>query len=892
MKNHTTGTTSFQSLSDFISIFKQLSQITSLSNLELVLQKVINEFPTLLGAKGCSVYLKPDIIPSFDEILVRDGKEVDYDSVAEELIVLAATSRNELRNLVGKAFYRTGEGITGWVYREKKLINAIDVRDIIKLRSIAPDLAWSDLYGENTNQMKSGEQIPLLTVPLVVSDRHLGVIKFANKLNRSYFNEMDEQIALLLAQMVAHAIQNATELNTQKATILSLMEIGAKQNLEKIMIEASSGLRSMLRCEKSHIYKPSGDDNSALVLWIENGKRQHLDHLWNRGHGFVGWTYKTGKPLVIEDTRVFIEEQDLSDSDLEEISDSALVNQDDKKLHREEPYSIPTQQQPITFLATPIKKDDEILGVLSAQSRYGYSFSRTTPFSKSDLQIAESFARLISNAIESDQEKILNEFLTTMGITSDLQDLYSLVINRLSKIVSSSGCSIFEFKKDEHGQYLKLVATTRKDWIHGGIPIELRYALGEGKTGYCGISKRTLIVNHYGAGELSEEKMDNYLGIISEKAPVDLIDRLINDKGIQEGIIHLRLANEKGSIDADLVQKFRLLRASQKITLSGLPYSKERNKVANQTDRSWSHISIPIRADAELLGIITMGRPVPQNPFSLSDVMIVEAIAGRLATVIRNIQMLQQREELFMSLAHEISTPLTGILAESENLMIELEDQPELSKIAHDHLGQVLRLHLLTETIMGVLSRRSPVREFKFVNIGKILFNACSIFEVEATQKGCNILQPKPVEENFPEIEMSEFDLSIALKNIIHNAVKYSFQQSPRQEKSRYIKIWGSYADSSKKKYKISVQNYGIGISQNEIDSRRIFESYYRGVNANDRRRTGAGFGLAYARRIVEDLHDGKIDATSIPVGGEAHLTTFTVTLPIAKKYGSNSRSN
>jgi signal transduction histidine kinase len=881
MKNNATRNTSFWNSSEFISIFAQLSQITSLTNLELVLQKVISEIPDLLNASDCSVYLNPDIIPSFNEVLVRDGKPINYNNIAEELIVLAATSRQELQDIVGKAFYKSGEGITGWVYQKKMLINLKDAKDEQKLKSISKDLKWADLYGENMEQLKAGYRIPLLVVPLVVSERQLGVIKFTRKRSQFHFSELDEKIALLIGQITAQAIQNAAEINTQKATILSLMEIGARQNLEEIMIQASSGLRSILHSEKSHIYTPSSDDNSALVLWIENGKRQYIDHLWKRGHGFVGWSYKTGKSLVIEDTRQFIEEQELTDTDLEKISDSALVNQQDRKLQRQEPYAIPTQQHPITFLATPIKQDGEVLGVLSAQSRYGHSFSRSRPFNKLDLQIADSFARLISNAIESDQEKILNELLTAMGVTNDLQTLYSLVISRISKIVSSSGCSIFEFKKDEQGQYLKLVATSRMGWIKDGATIDLRYSLGEGKTGYSGLTKRTLIVNHYGAGDSSEEKMDGELKRIINKGTHDLVERLVDNNGIQVGIIQLKSSH---SIEPELKQKFHLLRNTQKLTFHGLPYSKDKDENANHIDYSWSHVAIPIQAGADLMGLITLGRPVPENPFSPHDVTIIEAIAGRLATVIGNIQILKQREELFMSLAHEISTPLTGILAESENLMVELGSQSELSKLARDNLEQVLRLHLLTETIMGVLSNRAPVREFKIVNIGKVLFNACSIFEAEAAQKGCNILEPKPVEEAFPEIEMSEFDLSIALKNVIHNAVKYSFQQSPRQEKNRYVKIWGSYADFSRKLYRINVQNYGIGISKEEIENRRIFESYYRGINANDRRRTGAGFGLAYARRIIEDLHGGKIDVTSTPLAGDAYLTTFIVTLPIAQK--------
>jgi len=865
---------------EFLGIFTQLARITSLTSLEEVLQKVILEVPELMNATGCSVYLIPDIIPTFDETLIRDGIVHNYNDISEQLIVLAATSKPEVKDLVGKAFYKSGEGITGWVYKHKIPLNIEDTQNEAQLKEIAQDLYWSDLYGENRPKPTGREKVPLLIVPLVVSDRFLGAIKFSNKQHHFAFSPLDEKIALLVAQIVSYAIQKVIELTTQKTTILGLLEIGAKRNLEEIMIDVSKSFRSMLHSEKIHIYIQTDDTNSNLSLWIENGKRFQVNKLWSRGHGFVGWVYKTGKPLIIEDTRLFIEEQELTDELLEKITDSSTVNAEDRRLKRQEPYSIPNQHWPITFLAIPIKQDDEVLGVLSAQSRYGQSFSRTTPFSEMDFQLAESFARIISNSIESDQEKILNELLTSMGTTSDLQKLYSLVTNRISKIVSSSGCSIFEYKKDEQGQYLKLAATKRKCWVNEGEHAPVIYRLGEGKTGYCGMARSTLIVNHYGSGELSEMNMDNEMDKITLRSPGNFTDRLYDENKLQVGIIQLKTEKD---IDEAAVKKFYELRKTQRTTSQGLPFSKEKQFAIGEGDRSWSFVAIPIQDENDLMGVITLGRPVQQNPFSYHDITIIEAIAGRLATVIGNIRMLEQRQELFMSLAHEINTPLTGVLAESENLMTELEDQPDLSKLARDNLEQVLRLHLLTETIMGVLSNRVPIRDFKIVNIGDVLKKACKLFESEAAHKGCNILEPRSVDGPFPDIEMSEFDLLIALKNIVHNAVKYSFQPTPHQEK-RYVKVWGGYADFQKKIYKINIQNFGVGILKDEIENRKIFEPYYRGVNASDRRRTGAGFGLAYARRIIEDLHWGRIDVSSIPQGGEAYLTTFSIILPIYQK--------
>lgn len=867
----------FNILSDFTRIFAQ-------PDIQSILHKTIKELIDITDAIHCSIYLVPDLLADFDGKLLRDGKEVLFDNINQRCIVLAQTSQERLGEIVNKAFYFDDEDLTGWAYKHNKAINIRHVEDKNELQSFGSNLTCIDKYGEieinnHKNQYKS-----ILVVPLHANNRSIGVVKLLGKKNGNGFSAFDNDIAKLAANLSSRAIYNAAELQRHNNSILELIEVGAKQDLVEIMLEATKGLRDILHGDKSQIYTPVDDANSALALRTENGKEMHVKKTWGRSNNLIGWVYKTGKPLIIEDIRFFNQPKELNSQLLEKISDGIIINRDDRYLHREEPYFITTDDFPITFLAAPIKQDGETLGVISVQSKFGESLPRSTSFTRTDLQLVESFSGIILNSIDSDQKKILSELFTEMGFTNDVEKLYSSVINRLPKLVSSSGCSIFENIKDVSGQRLKLVATTRKGWIKNGTPINISYQLGMGKTGFCGFIKSALIFNHFGAGDLSELRMDEELQEINDKFSNDITDRLIDNNGIQVGIIQIRNGL---SLPREHKDNFQKLKNLQKPTEKGLPSSHSTNIANENSEHSWSFAAIPIQDEKGLLGVITVGRPVSQNPFSIHDVKIIESIAGRLATVMGGIRMQEERKELFISLAHEINTPLTGILAHSENMVTEALGDKEILGLARSNLEQVLRLHLLTETIMGVLSNREPVREFKYQNIGRVLRKAASLFEAEALHKGCNILEPRSVSGEFPDIEMSEFDLLIALKNIIHNAVKYSFEHSIHQEKARYIKIWGGHMDSLKKQYRINVQNYGIGISAEEIESRRIFESFYRGANAGDRRRTGAGFGLAYARRIIEDLHDGKINVTSIPQGGDAHLTTFSIILPISKNWSN-----
>jgi signal transduction histidine kinase len=315
----------------------------------------------------------------------------------------------------------------------------------------------------------------------------------------------------------------------------------------------------------------------------------------------------------------------------------------------------------------------------------------------------------------------------------------------------------------------------------------------------------------------------------------------------------------------------------------GLPSPKQKIYKKLGSRPSWSFVAIPIRTEnGDLYGVITIGRPVAQNPFLTSEISLLESISGRLAAILHNLEMENQRKQLLMSVAHEINTPLQGILADTENLIYELDDMPELRQMSEHNLGQVQRLHLQTETIMAVLTEQTPVREFSMHSIYRPLKAARELFESEAEAKGCDILEPQSIGSSFPDIEMSLFDLEMAFKNVIHNAVKYSYFAESRQRSfQRYVKIIGEWADVRRKHYRVAVQNYGVGILPEEIEQRLIFEPYRRGEQSSDRRRTGAGLGLAHACQIIEDLHHGSIEVTSESQPGGAYLTTFMVTLPI-----------
>ena len=85
--------------------------------------------------------------------------------------------------------------------------------------------------------------------------------------------------------------------------------------------------------------------------------------------------------------------------------------------------------------------------------------------------------------------------------------------------------------------------------------------------------------------------------------------------------------------------------------------------------------------------------------------------------------------------------------------------------------------------------------------------------------------------------------------------------------------------------YAISIENYGVGILQNEIMNGLIFNENYQGKLTDGEYRTGSGKGLFFVMQVVEE-HHGTIEAFCEQMSkgsspeGQPHLVRFVIKLP------------
>jgi len=218
----------------------------------------------------------------------------------------------------------------------------------------------------------------------------------------------------------------------------------------------------------------------------------------------------------------------------------------------------------------------------------------------------------------------------------------------------------------------------------------------------------------------------------------------------------------------------------------------------------------------------------------------------------------RSQREFIANAAHELRTPLTNL----QGYLDALRDgviAPE--RQVFESLGEeVDRLVRLSRSLDDLARNDATARsgELEDVEIGAAVRKAVELCRPAATRRQLVLI----VQAEEAHVLADPDDLSQVLVNLLNNAIAYT------PVGGRITVHCESRADD----LRVSVVNTGEGIP--EADLPHVFERFYRVEKSRDRRRGGAGIGLAIVRQLVESA-GGRVGAES-----EADATRFWFTIP------------
>ncbi|HMM26832.1 MAG TPA: ATP-binding protein [Aggregatilineaceae bacterium] len=240
---------------------------------------------------------------------------------------------------------------------------------------------------------------------------------------------------------------------------------------------------------------------------------------------------------------------------------------------------------------------------------------------------------------------------------------------------------------------------------------------------------------------------------------------------------------------------------------------------------------------------------------------------SRVALALRDVTEMQRleraRRELVSNVSHELSTPITaiGLLADTLLDIADREKPKRLRKMVGDIKREVDTLTQLVQEMRDLSLIESGQMPVRLTPTPLLETVQASVKPLEALAES----KQQTIDVTVPDdliVLADSFQLQRALKNILHNAVKYAPERGE-------IEI---SATRSADEAIISVRDDGPGIAREDLP--RIFERFYQADRA---RRSGTGLGLAIVRHIVL-AHGGRVWAESV----EGEGATFFLMLALA----------
>ncbi len=273
--------------------FKMLTEVGMLLHTYYKQKELLNYVSKALvktfSSESCEIYLRED--DNSNNLVLRAGY-----GVPEELI--------------NSASHQVGEGLTGTLVKENR---------IIRLKNV---LTFNKYKGKYRNKMKEtlkhGDRLAFLGIPIAVKTHVIGCIKLYNKIpkypgEQNWFTEDDERYLAVLGYMLSVALENIQYIDsmensakqivkTQRLTALGTMAIRLPNEITNSLTTAQLNVKNLLK--RIEADKLTGEKLLKLLQSTEANLKEVASGVQNL-HEF---STKAGFTKIVKDWQELLDE--------------------------------------------------------------------------------------------------------------------------------------------------------------------------------------------------------------------------------------------------------------------------------------------------------------------------------------------------------------------------------------------------------------------------------------------------------------------------------------------------------------------------------------------------------------------------------------------------------
>ena len=253
-----------------------------------------------------------------------------------------------------------------------------------------------------------------------------------------------------------------------------------------------------------------------------------------------------------------------------------------------------------------------------------------------------------------------------------------------------------------------------------------------------------------------------------------------------------------------------------------------------------------------------------EESIDLKGTSEVEEISSAFNKMLDRINQLEDSRQDFVSnVSHELKTPLTSMKVLADSLLA-MDDVPVemYREFMEDLSGEIDRGNAIIEDLLTLVRGQSEANlNISCVNINELLETVLKTISPLARRKNVEMIL-----ESLRDVEadVDEVKFSMAVSNLIENAVKYNNPEG-------WVHV---FLNADQTYFYIKIQDNGIGIPKESLD--HIFDRFYRVDKSRSRESGGTGLGLSITKQIIL-LHRGQIKVYS----EEGIGTTFSIQVPL-----------
>lgn len=254
------------------------------------------------------------------------------------------------------------------------------------------------------------------------------------------------------------------------------------------------------------------------------------------------------------------------------------------------------------------------------------------------------------------------------------------------------------------------------------------------------------------------------------------------------------------------------------------------------------------------------------DALSVPDYEETEHIVDAFNQVLVRIRTLDQsRQEFVSNVSHELKTPLASMKVLADSLLMQENASLELyQEFMTDIAEEIERENKIINDLLSLvkLDKTNGELNISTVDINELLELLMKRLRPIAQKQNIEVV----LESNRPVVaEVDEVKLTLALSNLVENAIKYNRQNG-------WVRVT---LDADHQFFSVSVEDSGVGIPESEYE--QIYERFYRVDKSHSREIGGTGLGLSITRNVIL-MHRGSIQVSSVEQEGTAFLVKIPLT--------------